>query len=94
LVILSKQKFSSPPLKTAHVLCKRKIGGRPFVLPFSSSSLHFFKLNQNGVFLGGLYPRKQIKWLNLESYRAWEKQREEAGNWKRRTWFFVEFCKN
>jgi hypothetical protein len=48
-------------------------------LPFSSSLLHFFKLNQKGVFLGELYPRKQIKWLYLESYKAWEKQRVEAG---------------
>jgi len=31
------------------------------------------------VFLGELYPRKQIKWLYLESYKAWEKQRAEAG---------------
>jgi hypothetical protein len=30
-------------------------------VPFSSFSLHFFKLNKKGVFLGGLYPRKQIK---------------------------------
>jgi len=30
-------------------------------LPFSSSPLHIFKLNKKGVFLGGLYPRKQIK---------------------------------
>jgi hypothetical protein len=30
-------------------------------LLFSSSSLHFFKLNKKGALLGGLYPRKQIK---------------------------------
>jgi hypothetical protein len=40
---------------------KGKQEGDHIFVPFSSSSLHFFRLNQEGVFLGGLYPRKQIK---------------------------------
>jgi hypothetical protein len=62
LVILYKAIFPSPSLKTTHVLfCKRRKQEGDHFSPIFFLSSPFLEAKSKGMFLGGLYPRKQIK---------------------------------